>query len=43
MDTRGSVLILAIDWIPQNTLRELARAGRSFTVVPWTFMLGFHR
>jgi alpha-1,2-mannosyltransferase len=33
-------LILAIDWIPENTLRELAKAGRSFTVVPWTFMLG---
>jgi len=33
-------LILAIDWIPENTLRELAKAGRSFTVIPWTFMLG---
>jgi alpha-1,2-mannosyltransferase len=33
-------LILAIDWIPQHLLTELAQAGRSFTVVPWTFMLG---
>jgi len=34
------VLILTIDWIPQHILTELAQAGRSFTVFPWTFMLG---
>jgi alpha-1,2-mannosyltransferase len=34
------VLILAIDWIPQNVLTELAQAGRSFSVLSWTFMLG---
>jgi hypothetical protein len=34
------VLILIIDWIPQNMLTELAQAGRSFSVYPWTFMLG---
>jgi alpha-1,2-mannosyltransferase len=34
------VLILAIGWIPQNMLTELAQAGRSFSVFSWTFMLG---
>jgi hypothetical protein len=34
------ILILAIVWIPQNMLTEVARAGRSFSVYPWTFMLG---
>jgi alpha-1,2-mannosyltransferase len=34
------VLILTIDWTPQNTLTALAQAGRSFTVFPWTFVLG---
>lgn len=32
--------ILVVDWIPQNLLTELAKSGRSFTVFPWTFMLG---
>jgi len=34
------VLILAIDWIPQTFLTEVAQAGRTFGVVSWTFMLG---
>jgi Glycosyltransferase family 87 len=34
------VWILAIDWIPQNLLTQLAQAGRSFSVYHWTFMLG---
>jgi hypothetical protein len=34
------VLILTIEWIPQNTLTELAQAGHSLRVAPWTFMLG---
>jgi Glycosyltransferase family 87 len=33
-------LILAIMWIPQNMLTELATAGRSLTSFSWTFMLG---
>jgi hypothetical protein len=34
------ILILTIDWIPQNILTELMRAGSSSSVFPWTFMLG---
>lgn len=34
------LLILAIDWIPQNLLTALCQAGRSFNAFPWTFMLG---
>jgi Glycosyltransferase family 87 len=34
------ILILTIDWIPQNTLTELMQAGGSPRVFPWTFMLG---
>jgi hypothetical protein len=34
------MLILVVVWIPQNMLTELAQSGRSFTVFPWTFMLG---
>jgi len=34
------MLILVVVWIPQNKLTELAQSGRSFTVFPWTFMLG---
>ena len=33
-------LILAIMWLPQNMLTELATAGRSLTSFSWTFMLG---
>jgi len=38
--TAALVLILAIDCIPQSMLTMLAQAGRSFTVFPWTFILG---
>jgi hypothetical protein len=34
------LVILTIDWIPQNILTELMQAGRSFSAFPWTFMLG---
>jgi glycosyl transferase family 87 len=34
------LVILAIDWIPQNLLTELCQAGRSSRTFPWTFMLG---
>jgi hypothetical protein len=34
------VMILTVDWIPQNMLTEWMRADRSFGVFPWTFMLG---
>jgi Glycosyltransferase family 87 len=33
-------LILAITWIPQNTLTELVRTDHSLGILPWTFMLG---
>jgi hypothetical protein len=33
-------VVLAIDWIPQNMLKELAQVGRSPNAFPWTFMLG---
>ena len=32
--------ILTIDWVPQNILTELMQAGHTFSVFPWTFMLG---
>jgi Glycosyltransferase family 87 len=34
------LLVLTIDWIPQNTLTALAQAGRSFSVYSWMFVLG---
>ena len=34
------IVILTIDWVPQNMLTELMQAGGSFSVFPWTFMLG---
>jgi hypothetical protein len=44
LHARGMVvallLILTIDWIPQNILTELMRAGSSSSVFRWTFMLG---
>jgi Glycosyltransferase family 87 len=34
------LLILAIDWVPQNLLTEIWQVGRSSSTFPWTFMLG---
>jgi alpha-1,2-mannosyltransferase len=34
------VLILAIGWVPQSTLTELAQAGHALSDFSWTFMLG---
>jgi hypothetical protein len=34
------VLFLAIAWIPQSILMEVAQGGRSFSVYSWKFMLG---
>ncbi len=38
--TAALLLILAIDWVPQNLLTEICQTGRSSGMFPWTFMLG---
>jgi hypothetical protein len=34
------ILILVIIWTPQILLTQLALAGRTMVVAPWTFMIG---